>query len=41
MADIRNYTLNFSFGRPAALTLAMLTLACTEIKRSVSEVQHG
>ncbi len=32
MAEIRNYTLNFSSGRPAALTFAALTLACAEIQ---------
>ncbi|KAF0102030.1 MAG: hypothetical protein FD187_181 [bacterium] len=31
MADIRNYTINFVFGRPAALTFAALTLACDEV----------
>jgi len=33
MAEIRNYTLNFVFGRPAALTFAALTLACDEVQR--------
>ncbi len=41
MAEIRNYTLNFVFGRPSALTFAALTLACDEAQCSVSEFQHG
>ena len=31
MAEIKNYTLNFSSGRPAGLT-CMRKLACTEIQ---------
>ena len=31
MAEIRNYTMNFGYGRPAGLTFAVLTLACAEI----------
>jgi len=31
MAEIRNYTMNFGYGRPAGLTFAALTLACAEI----------
>lgn len=31
MAEIRNYTLNFGYGRPAALTFATLTLAYAEM----------
>jgi len=30
MAEIKNYTMNFSFGRPAGLT-CMRKLACTEM----------
>jgi len=32
MAEIRNYTMNFSFGRPTGFT-CMRKLACTEIHR--------
>ncbi|WP_165873483.1 hypothetical protein [Parasulfuritortus cantonensis] len=32
MAEIKNYTLNFVSGRPAALTFASLTSACDEIE---------
>ncbi len=35
MAEIRNYTLNFGFGRAARLTFAALTLACAEIERLI------
>ena len=31
MAEIRNYTINFGFGRAARLTSAAPTLACAEI----------
>ncbi|MDO9467262.1 MAG: hypothetical protein Q7J36_08165 [Thiobacillus sp.] len=31
MAEIRNYTMKFGYGRPAGLTFAALTLACAEI----------
>ena len=31
MAEIRNYTINFGFGRASRLTFAALTLACAEI----------
>jgi hypothetical protein len=30
MAEIKNYTMNFSYGRPAGLT-CVRKLACTEI----------
>jgi hypothetical protein len=35
MAEIRNYTLNFGFGRPAAPALTCLSgkLACAEVER--------
>lgn len=39
MAEIRNYTINFGYGRAARLTSAMPTLACAEIdlrRRSAS-----
>ncbi|MFZ5509054.1 MAG: hypothetical protein ACOZCP_03260 [Pseudomonadota bacterium] len=32
MAEIKNYTLNFGFGRAARLTSAAPTLACAEIE---------
>jgi hypothetical protein len=32
MAEIKNYALNFSFGRAARLTFAAQRLACTEIE---------
>jgi hypothetical protein len=31
MAEIRNYTMKFGFGRPSGLTFASLTLACAGI----------
>ncbi|MCC6657364.1 MAG: hypothetical protein IT512_04170 [Rhodocyclaceae bacterium] len=31
MAEIRNYTINFGFGRASRLTSAAPTLACAEI----------
>jgi hypothetical protein len=31
VADIRNYTINFVSGRPAALTCAARKLACDEV----------
>ncbi len=31
MAEIRNYTMNFGYGRPAGLRFAALTSACAEI----------
>ncbi|MGE5240301.1 MAG: hypothetical protein ACM3NI_01520 [Bacteroidota bacterium] len=33
MAEIRNYTMNFSVGRASRLTFAARTLAATEIHR--------
>ena len=33
MAEIRNYTMNFGYGRPAGLTFAAFTLAYAEIHR--------
>ncbi|MDD4880450.1 MAG: hypothetical protein PHX10_02635 [Gallionellaceae bacterium] len=32
MAEFKNYTLNFSFGRAARLTFAAQRLACAEIE---------
>jgi hypothetical protein len=31
MAEIRNYTMNFAYSRPAGLTFAARSLACAEI----------
>jgi len=31
VAEVKNYTINFGFGRASRLTLAALALACTEI----------
>jgi hypothetical protein len=43
MAEIRNDTVNFSFGRSpsARLTLAMPKLAFAEMDRIVPGFQHG
>jgi hypothetical protein len=42
MAEIRNYTLNFGSGRPAAPGLTCSRkLASAEIERSIPEFQHG
>lgn len=44
MAEIRNYTLNFSFGRSCwSLNFPFVPgkLACTEIELNVAKVQHG
>lgn len=40
MAEFRNYTINFGYGRAARLTFAALASACAEIDlhRSVAEV---
>jgi hypothetical protein len=41
MAEIKNYTLNFVFGRRAerALTCAARKLACNEIQRGLKRVE--
>ncbi|HJQ61878.1 MAG TPA: hypothetical protein VJ834_03385 [Burkholderiales bacterium] len=47
MAEIRNYTMNFGFGRPPSMRLAGLTcrgkLACAEIhfERATAELCYG
>jgi hypothetical protein len=46
VADVKNYTINFGFGRAARLTLAALALACTEIdlplyRREASDSEAG
>jgi hypothetical protein len=46
MAEIRNYTMNFSYGRAAAtrLTCAERKLACTEVDRFIArspKLRHG
>jgi len=33
MAEIKNYTMNFAYGRPSALTFAALRLAFAEVHR--------
>ncbi|MEW6678662.1 MAG: hypothetical protein AB1421_12150 [Pseudomonadota bacterium] len=38
MAEIRNYTLNFVSGRPAALTFAAQRLACVEVELRFRDV---
>jgi len=41
MAEIRNYTMKFGYGRPAGLTFAALTLACAEIHRDSASKTAG